>query len=119
VKHFIDSVVSFSFAPIRFLSVLGLLFALAGFGYALVVIGLRLLGYVAAGTGFAALMVILLVSQGLMMIMLGVMGEYIWRTLDEARRRPRFIVEERFHPADRPDREALTVAPRANGFPHN
>jgi dolichol-phosphate mannosyltransferase len=33
------------------------------------------------------------VIGGVQMIMLGVLGEYLWRALDESRRRPRFLVE--------------------------
>jgi hypothetical protein len=58
-----------------------------------VVVG-RLSGWVATGTGFAALMTVLLVGQGMIMLMLGVLGEYLWRTYDEARGRPRFLVED-------------------------
>jgi dolichol-phosphate mannosyltransferase len=39
-------------------------------------------------------MTVLLVGQGTTMIMLGVLGEYVWRTYDESRGRPRYIVEE-------------------------
>ena len=38
-------------------------------------------------------MVAVLLIGGLQMIMLGVLGEYLWRTLEEARRRPRFLIE--------------------------
>jgi len=41
-------------------------------------------------------MTVLLVGFGLVMLMLGIMGEYLWRTFDEARGRPRFIIEERY-----------------------
>jgi hypothetical protein len=41
-------------------------------------------------------MTALLVGMGLIMFMLGLIGEYLWRTFDEARRRPRYIIEERF-----------------------
>ena len=37
-------------------------------------------------------MTVLLVGQGTTMMMLGVLGEYLWRTYDEARGRPRYIV---------------------------
>jgi hypothetical protein len=39
-------------------------------------------------------MTVLLVGQGIIMTMLGVLGEYVWRSYDEARGRPRYIVEE-------------------------
>jgi dolichol-phosphate mannosyltransferase len=94
LKLFVDSIVSFSYVPIRLMSLLGFLMALCGFVYALVVIVGRLTGFVVAGTGFAALMTVLLVGQGSILLMLGILGEYLWRTFDESRGRPRFIVEE-------------------------
>jgi len=36
----------------------------------------------------------LLVLSGVQILFMGVLGEYLWRTLDEARRRPRFLIEE-------------------------
>jgi dolichol-phosphate mannosyltransferase len=119
LKLFVDSIVSFSYAPIRCMSMLGFVMALCGFLYAAVVITGRLAGFVTAGTGFAALMTVLLVGQGAILMMLGVLGEYIWRTFDEARGRPRYIVEEcvrsdelRNSPRDVPPR-AETVGYRA------
>ncbi len=94
LKLFIDSFVSLSYAPIRLMSLLGLVMALCGFVYALVVIVGWFCGLVVAGAGFAALMTVLLVGQGIIMMMLGVLGEYLWRTFDEARGRPRYIIEE-------------------------
>jgi len=94
LKLLIDSVVSFSYVPIRAISLIGLSMAAAGIGYALVIVVLRVYGIVAAGTGFAAMMSIILVGHGLILLMLGVLGEYLWRTYDEARGRPRYIIDE-------------------------
>jgi dolichol-phosphate mannosyltransferase len=116
IKLLIDSMVSFSYAPIRLMSCLGVLMSLCGFIYALVVLVGRLTGWVSAGTGFAALMVVLLVGQGSIMLMLGVLGEYLWRAFDEGRGRPRYIIEERRtsnaierQPADRAVNEVSTA----------
>lgn len=100
IKLFVDSIVSFSFTPIRAMSLLGVLFAVGGSAFAAWVVVARLAGWVTPGTGYAALMTALLVGFGLVMLMLGVIGEYLWRTFDEARGRPRFIVEERYPPCD-------------------
>ena len=94
LKLFVDSFVSFSYSPIRFMSAMGMLMATCGFGYALVVVIGWLTGWIVAGTGFAALMSSLLVGQGFIIMMLGVLGEYLWRTYDEARGRPRYLIEE-------------------------
>ena len=88
----LDSVTAFSFAPLRFLSLLGVLTALGGFGYAAFVVGNALAGH--PPTGWSSLMVVVLLIGGLQMLMLGVLGEYVWRALGEARRRPRWLIEQ-------------------------
>ncbi len=109
-KLFIDSLVSFSYAPIRIMSLAGCSLAVVGLAYALVVVVGRLQGWVATGSGFAALMTVLLVGQGITMMMLGVLGEYVWRTYDESRGRPRYIVED----SVRVDFEAKATTPRTS-----
>lgn len=93
VKLALDSIVSFSYLPVRLMSVVGILCAFLGALYALLVIVLRV-AWGAPITGWASLMVVVLVMGGVQMITLGVIGEYLWRTLDEARARPPFIVAE-------------------------
>jgi dolichol-phosphate mannosyltransferase len=44
--------------------------------------------------GWSSLMVVLLLVSGIQLLMLGVVGEYLWRTFDEARKRPPFIISE-------------------------
>jgi len=46
--------------------------------------------------GWASLMVVVLLLGGVQMTMLGVIGEYLWRTLEESRRRPRFFLEDSY-----------------------
>ena len=94
VKLVVDSIVSFSYAPIRIMSTLGVIMAIGGFLYAAIVLVGRLMGWVVTGTGFAALMTVLLLGQSAILMMLGMLGEYLWRTFDEVRGRPRYIIEE-------------------------
>lgn len=92
IKYFIDSFVAFSYFPIRIASVLGLVLSVIGLIYALIVIVLRVVkGY--QPDGWASLMVVLLVVSGVQLFIMGILGEYLWRTLDVARRRPQFVVE--------------------------
>ena len=101
LKLAVDSVTSFSYVPIRFMSYLGVAVGLAGFAYAGVVVLNFLTGRPVAG--WSSLIVVVLLIGGLQMIMMGVLGEYLWRALDESRRRPRYIVE------------AATAGPRVPG----
>jgi dolichol-phosphate mannosyltransferase len=92
VKYFIDSFVAFSYVPVRACSLLGIGLSLIGVLYALSVITMRWFFDIEA-EGWASLMVVTLVVSGVQLLMTGVLGEYMWRNLDETRRRPRFIVE--------------------------
>ena len=44
--------------------------------------------------GWASLIVVVLVLGGVQMMMLGILGEYLWRTLEAARQRPIYFLEE-------------------------
>ncbi len=88
----VDSVSSFSYKPIRYMSVAGGLTAMAGFLWACMVTLNALMG--TPPPGFSALMVAVLLLGGMQMLMMGVLGEYLWRTLNEARQRPRYIIED-------------------------
>ncbi|MCC7418328.1 MAG: glycosyltransferase family 2 protein [Acidobacteria bacterium] len=91
LKLVADSVTSFTYLPIRLMSYVGLVVALLGFLYAGVVVVNALTGRPVQG--WSSLMVVVLVIGGVQMLMMGVLGEYLWRAFDEARRRPRYIVE--------------------------
>lgn len=93
LKLLADSVTGFSYAPIRIMSYTGIGLALLGFLYAAVVVVSAILGD--PPDGWAALMVVLLLVSGVQMIMMGVLGEYLWRALDEARNRPMYLIEHR------------------------
>lgn len=92
LNAFADAFVTSSYMPLRFMSYLGLLVSALGFLYALLIIVLRIANIVDVG-GWAALMVVVLVFGGLQMLMLGVIGEYLWRTLEHARQRPLYFIE--------------------------
>lgn len=94
IKLFIDTFVAFSYFPVRLMSFLGLVVALAGFVYAAIVIFNRLF-FSTLIEGWTSLMVVVLVVSGIQMMMLGVLGEYLWRNFDETRQRPPFIISER------------------------
>lgn len=93
VKYFMDAFVGFSYLPLRLTSIVGILLALLGFGYAAFIIVARIImGFPIEG--WASLMVVLLLVTGAQLAMLGILGEYLWRNLDETRRRPLFLVDQ-------------------------
>lgn len=92
LKYFVDSFVAFSHVPIRISTALGIAFSLLGLIYAAWVVYARLALGISA-EGWASLIVVVLIAAGVQMLILGIIGEYMWRNLDETRRRPRFIIE--------------------------
>ncbi len=98
LKLFVDSVVSFSYAPIRFMSLVGACVSVVGFLYASFVIFNALQGEPIAG--WSSLMVVVLLLGGFQLLMLGVLGEYLWRAFDESRGRPRYVIEEQLCASD-------------------
>lgn len=93
VKLFIDTFISFSYAPIRFISFMGILTSILSFLYGVFVVVYTLAAEnpVPGWTTIVALITFLL---GLIMLMLGIIGEYLWRILDEGRSRPEYVIEE-------------------------
>jgi polyisoprenyl-phosphate glycosyltransferase len=92
LKYFIDSFVAFSYGPIRAASLLGILVSVAGLGYALFIVVAHF-AFDLKVQGWASLMVVLLIVSGAQLLVMGIIGEYLWRNLDETRRRPRYVVE--------------------------
>jgi dolichol-phosphate mannosyltransferase len=93
IKLFIDSFVSFSFFPIRAISVTGLILGVVALIYAMVVLISRFSGLIKV-EGWTAMMVVFLFVSSFQMIALGILGEYVWRTLDASRNRPNYIIDK-------------------------
>ena len=93
IKLVIDSVLSFSYAPLRIMMGVGVLFDIGALALFISV----LVEKFTIGTpvqGWTSIMCVLLFGLGVIMLMLGVIGEYVWRALDASRNRPPFIVDE-------------------------
>jgi polyisoprenyl-phosphate glycosyltransferase len=93
LKAAIDIIVSFSYLPIRLMSYLGLAIGISSFVYGLALIVRRVI-WGLGGPGWASLMVAIGVLGGMQLVMLGILGEYIWRTSEQVRARPLYIVME-------------------------
>lgn len=93
IKLLVDSFVSFSFAPIRLITVLGFILGIGSLCYAIFIFISRVIDRVAV-PGWSALMVVLLLVSSFIMISIGILGEYLWRILDQVRDRPIYVVEK-------------------------
>jgi glycosyltransferase involved in cell wall biosynthesis len=82
-----------SYLPLRLMTALGMLFCLMGFVYGISIF----YAYFNSQTpfaGWAPLMMLQLIIGGMIMAMLGVVGEYLWRIFDETKGRPVYVVKE-------------------------
>ncbi|PKN68044.1 MAG: glycosyl transferase family 2 [Deltaproteobacteria bacterium HGW-Deltaproteobacteria-12] len=95
LKNFIDAFLDASYLPIRFISSVGIILSILGVIYSLTIVYSWLRG----GTpfsGWAPIMIAMLIIGGLIMVMLGVIGEYIWRIYDEVRKKPNYIIRDKY-----------------------
>ncbi len=92
VKLFVDTFASFSYFPIRLFSFLGIIYAVLSFTYGLVIL-FSWLTFGIEVQGWVPMMLVLTFTAGLQMTLLGILGEYLWRTLDEARGRPFYVID--------------------------
>jgi polyisoprenyl-phosphate glycosyltransferase len=94
LKYFLDAVIAFSYAPLRWMSVTGAALALAAFAYAVFLVAYKIVHGLPI-QGWTSLMVVLAFLSGVQLASLGILGEYLWRTLDAARARKGYLVRER------------------------
>lgn len=95
MKLFIDSFVAFSYFPIKLVTVTGIMFFILGFIWTIYIV-FRELFVGDLDSGWPALVSILMIGFGVTNIGLGIIAEYLWRTLDVSRKRPVYIIDEIF-----------------------
>ncbi|MFC5701672.1 glycosyltransferase family 2 protein [Cohnella faecalis] len=91
IKLCLDGIMSFSYKPLKLAGYAGALLSGAGFLYLLYVLYLALFTD-ATNKGWPSLIAIMLIFNGFVLLMLGIMGEYIGRIYDETKGRPLYIV---------------------------
>ncbi|SET25005.1 dolichol-phosphate mannosyltransferase [Pseudobutyrivibrio sp. C4] len=93
IKLVSDTLFSFSTMPVRFVEVVGFASFVIGLIWAIFEIVAKVAGMIEV-EGWTTLFIFNLVSFGIVMISLGILGEYVWRTFDASRNRPPYIVEK-------------------------
>lgn len=107
----LDGITSFTTAPLRLASCVGLLTAIAAFVYAAYII-YKTIAYGEPVRGYPSLMAIMLLLGGVQLIAIGVVGEYLGRLFDESKNRPLYLVKN-YHTAH----GGMDIAPEA--LPNN
>jgi glycosyltransferase involved in cell wall biosynthesis len=91
----LNGVIGFSRYPLQLISLAGVALSGMAFLFALVYLALKLLG-VSFPVGIPTVVIAIAFFSGIQLLSLGVIGEYVGRTYDESRRRPKYIVESRY-----------------------
>lgn len=92
INLFVDTFVVFSHHPIRILTAVGGIIGVIALLFAIYVIIDKIVNNTPAG--WASVMLVVLVTSSFQMIMMGLLGEYLWRNLDETRKRPLYVIEK-------------------------
>ncbi|MHC4974311.1 MAG: glycosyltransferase family 2 protein [Planctomycetota bacterium] len=102
----LTGITSFTIAPLKIATYLGLLIAVLAFAYAVVIV-YKTLVWGNPVAGYPSLMTVILFLGGVQLMTMGVMGEYLGRMFEEVKQRPLYIVKS-YHPAadKAPDRAA-------------
>jgi len=87
-------VIAFSGIPLKIASGLGIVMAILGVLCAAYIV-IDKIFFSAVIVGWASIAVLILVMGGIQLMILGMVGEYLWRSLEETRRRPLFFIEKR------------------------
>lgn len=92
VRLSIDGLTAFTTWPLRLVSVLGSVFALLGIGYGIwLTISYLLFGN--AVSGWTTIVVGMMFLSGMMMLSMGIVGEYVARIVEEVKNRPLYVVK--------------------------
>lgn len=87
----IDAITSFSYAPLRFASYLGIFISCFAFFYIIVIVALKILGV--NFPGYTSMMASILLLGGVQLIVLGIIGEYVGRIFEQGQARPIYLVD--------------------------
>ena len=94
IRLVMDTLFSFSSIPITVVSSVGIFSFFGALIWAIVVFFLKIFNQITI-SGWTTLFIFNLFSFGVIMLTLGILGNYLWRTFDASRNRPPYIVEER------------------------
>ena len=96
VKLAIDMFTGSSLNLLRLTVLMGVIVGLIGVLYGLITI-FRALAFNLPDTGWASLMVMISILGGLTLVTMGILGEYLWKALDEIRSRPLYSIARVIH----------------------
>jgi len=99
VNFAIDGITSFTTAPLRFSSLMGIIVSAIAFIYIIVIV-VRTIVFGPDQAGYPSMMAAILFLGGVQLLSIGIIGEYVGRIFNETKHRPLYFIEE-YHEASR------------------
>ena len=93
LKFAFDAITSFSYKPLKLATYVGFLLSFFSFIYLLIVLYLKIFT-INTIQGWASILAVNLFFNGIILMILGIIGEYIGRIYDEAKGRPLYVIRE-------------------------
>ncbi|MFF2484272.1 glycosyltransferase family 2 protein [Paenibacillus sp. NPDC058071] len=115
IKFAIDGITSFSYKPLKLASYIGMTLSIASFLYLLVVLCQKLFTATTVA-GWSSILAVSLLFNGIILMILGVIGEYIGRVYEESKNRPLYIVSETIGQAESEAAAAFDRSPVGSGI---
>lgn len=109
IKLAVDSLIQFSAMPLRACSFAGAMIALVGIAYAVFLVVRSLFG-VETPAGWPTVLVSILVLGGAQLSLIGIMGEYLWRAVEETRSRPLYVIRNVRTAGTEPEEHSVPAA---------
>ena len=94
LKFAADGIFSFTYKPLKLASYMGFILSISGFLYLVYVLYEKLFTDNVTTGGWASIIAVNLVFNGIILIILGIIGEYVGRIYEEVKGRPLYIVQE-------------------------
>jgi polyisoprenyl-phosphate glycosyltransferase len=107
INYFLDSMMAFSRFPMHVFSMFGILLSLVSLISISYIIFAYLVGWINGVSGWPSLMVVNLFMFGMLFLAFGMLGEYVWRNLEEARKRPLFIIDSEYQGASSEEKRGV------------
>ena len=97
LKFASDAIMSFSLKPLKLATYLGVGISIASFIYMVVLIILKLCGVLSTVLGWTSIVAISLFFNGLILMILGILGSYIGRIYEEVKGRPLYVIQDKIN----------------------
>lgn len=94
LKFAFDAITSFSYKPLKLASYVGFLLSGSSFIYLLIIILQKIFRPETVVAGWASTLAVSLFFNGIVLLILGIIGEYIGRIYDESKGRPLYVIKE-------------------------